>query len=228
MNKQSPDNGTPLSGVRELIARRMRHSLAEAAQLSYFADVDVTDVAAMRQVWRTDGIIIGMEDLVLAALTATLPNYPDLNATFSKGRLSRHGQIDISIAIASPAGLVAPVLRNLASMSLRTIAEMRRDLVNRAAAGKLSVAEMKGGSFTISNLGLTRVHHFTPILNHPQVAILGIGCVEDVVKAAGSTFSTRKMMPISLTTDHQIVDGAAAGSFISEFCDALEHPSFRA
>lgn len=212
----------PLGGIRAMIARRMRQSLAEAAQISYFAEADVGAVIAARSAWKAQGAAIGYEDMVIAALGRVVQAFPDFNAHFSNGHLTRWPQCDVSVAIASPIGLVTPVVRDAGAIALPDIARQRRALVDKAMAGSLGIADMKGGTITLSNLGQSRVRFFTPILNPPQVAIIGLGQIEETAAVVAGAITTRYRLGISLTTDHQIVDGAPCGDFLSALCRDLE------
>lgn len=217
----------PLGGVRAVIAKRMHESLQESAQLTYFADADVTRLLDMRRQWKADGKRIGIEDCIIAAIAGALIDFPEFNATLNKDGLAQQPQLDVSIAISSPSGLVTPVLRDAGAQSLEQIAENRRDLVERALASKLKVSEMKGGTFTISNLGLTRVRHFTPILNRPQVALLGIGRIERIAaEGKDGSLEWRDRMGLSLTADHRVLDGDPSGRFLGRICNALERIPF--
>lgn len=212
-----------LGGIRAMIASRMHASLQEAAQLTYFADADISNLLQLRESWKADGHQIGIEDCIVAVLARSLTQFPDFNALLDGEVFSPSAVIDISVAISSPGGLVTPVLRDVGQSGLLGLAEHRRDLVSRAMAGKLKVADMKGGTFTISNLGLTRVRHFTPILNRPQVALLGIGRIEDVAKPDDKGgIRWRKMMGLSLTADHRVLDGDPSGQFLADICKGLE------
>lgn len=216
--------GERIQGVRAAIARRMMDSLRDAAQLTYFDDADVTRALTQREGWKAAGQRIGIEDMVIAAIALAVRKFPDFNATVEDDMFRVLPNVDVSVAISTPAGLMTPVVRDVQAASLVEIAERRRDLVTRAMEGRLKVSEMKGGSFTISNLGLTRVRHFTPILNRPQVALLGIGRITDMVGLdAGGTLSNRKLMGLSLTADHRVIDGEPSGRFLACLCEELEN-----
>ncbi len=224
MDSATPDpEGTRLKPVRAMIANRMKASLEASAQLSYFVDADLTALLQSRLGWKQAGYTISVEDCVIAALSSVLADFPDFNATLSEGKVSVLPVQDIAVAISTDHGLMTPVIRDVASLSLKEISERRRDLVHRGRTGALKVSEMKGGSFTISNLGLTRVRHFTPILNHPQVALLGLGRVEDRYRPDGAGWSKSRIMGLSLTADHQWLDGEPCGRFLDRLCDALEN-----
>lgn len=203
------------TGVRGVIARRMAESLATTAQLSFFADADASALSAARARWKDAGTRIGYEDLVIAALVRILPDFPLFNAHEIEGEVVPQPAIHAGVAIALPGSLVVPAIFDCQAKSLPEIAEARASLVERAPRNRLTVREMSGATISISNLGLTRVRHFTPILNRPQTAIVGLG-----------TIGRDGTMGISLTVDHRAIDGAPAGAFLTALCEALEgaHP----
>lgn len=212
-----------LRGVRKVIADRMMDSLRSTAQLTYHADADVTDLLAKRRVWKENGRRISLEDCLIHALSGVLTEMPEFNGTSDAQSVQLSASIDISLAISSPAGLMTPVLRGVETLDLDTLANTRRDVVSRALKGKLAVSEMKGGSFTLSNLGHTRVRYFTPILNAGQIAILGVGRLETrFVLSEDRTVGQNSFLPVSLTADHRIVDGEPAGRFLTGLCERLE------
>ena len=221
------DETVRLSGVRKVIAQRMLASLHGAAQLTYHGDADVTALMTRRKDWKAAGHAISLEDCLIFAIARTLEAYPEFNAVADDTSFTRHSTMDLSLAISTAAGLMTPVLRNAGTMSLSELAGTRRDLVTRGLAGKLAVSEMKGGSFTLSNLGHTRVRYFTPILNAGQVALLGVGrLVETAVFDTTNVVKPARMLPLSLTADHRIIDGEPAGKFLDALCEYLE--DFRA
>lgn len=213
-----------ITGIRSVIAKRMVESLASAAQLTYFADADITGLLASREEWKNAGQSVGIEDCIIYAIARSLSGFPDFNATLEEDMFARSDAINMSVAISSPTGLMTPVVRGVEQLSLSDIAEKRRDLVTRALEGRLEVEDMKGGTFTVSNLGLTRVRHFTPILNRPQVALLGIGRIEEVAKQGrNGRLDWRKVVGLSLTADHRILDGDPSGRFLAALCEGLEN-----
>jgi len=156
----------PLKGIRRMIASKMSASLQEAAQLSYFADFDATELIKRRaRVNENSPIKIGYEDFFAEALGAVLPNHPEHNGRVTSEGAELSNSVHISVAVALSSGLVAPTMFGVETKSLIEISTARRDVMERARTGKLTVHEMTAGTFTISNLGLTRVRHFTPILN---------------------------------------------------------------
>ncbi len=204
---------TPLkfTGIRGVIARRMLDSVQTTAQLSFFADADATALTKVRAAWKAAGTKIGYEDLVIAALARILPAFPLFNAHEIEGEVVPQPDINVGVAIGLPGALVVPCVFDCASKSLPAIAAERASLVERAPINKLSVREMSGGTISISNLGLTRVRHFTPVLNRPQTAIVGLG------RIGGDG-----QIGISLTVDHRAIDGQPAGDFLTALCEAIE------
>jgi pyruvate dehydrogenase E2 component (dihydrolipoamide acetyltransferase) len=201
------------TGIRGVIARRMLESVQTTAQLSFFADADASALTEARKWWKDAGQKVGYEDLVIAALARILPDFPLFNAHEIDGAVVPQAEINVGVAIGLPGALVVPCVFDCAAKSLPEIAAERASLVERAPINKLTVKEMSGGTISISNLGLTRVRHFTPVLNRPQTAIIGLGRI-----------GRDGMMGLSLTVDHRAIDGQPAGAFLTALCEALEGP----
>lgn len=212
-----------LAGMRGIIARKMSESLRETAQLSFFCDCDVSKMTALRKSWSDAGVRVGYEDIIAHNLARVLVDFPTFNAIETEQGVEPQEAIHVSCAMSLDKGLVAPAIFDVQGKSLVEIAEARAELLSRARAGKLTVAEMTGGTISISNLGLTRVTHFTPILNRPQQAILGFGRIlRQPVVQDNDSIAIIPQMGVSLTVDHRIHDGAAAGAFLTALVDRLE------
>lgn len=213
-----------LAGIRGIIAQKMSESLAKTAQLSFFTDVDASALVAVRTAWKAKGVKIGFEDLIVKALADLLPSWPLFNAVETAEGVVPQQELHIGCAIALPGALVAPAIFNCETLTIEQIAEKRQDLVARSKINKLTIAELTGGTISITNLGLTRVDHFTPILNYPQQAIIALGRITPraCVAADGVTIEARPTMGLSLTVDHRVIDGAPAGEFLSALAQALE------
>jgi len=214
----------PLRGMRGMIADKMRKSLSQAAQLTHHAECDVSALIARKTALAETGVKISIEDLFIEAVVRTLGHHPEVNGTVAEKEVRLSKPIHISVAVALPGNLlVAPAIFDAQDKSLEALRERRRDLVSRAKINKLTVTEMTGGTFTISNLGLSRVFLFTPILNVPQIAILGVGCVrERAVRTADGGVSFRPVAGLSLTFDHRALDGAPAAEFLTDLCGQIE------
>lgn len=223
-NADSDCRVIPLKGVRGMIADNMRRSLDEAAQLTHHADCDATALFEAKARLADQGVVVSIEDLVAHAVVAVLGRHPGLNGRVEEREIRLSSQVHLSMAMALPNNtLVAPAVFDAGNLSLMDRSAARRELLQRARSGKLSVPEMTGGTFTISNLGLSRVHHFTPIVNLPQIAILGVGetRLRPWVSETGELV-VRRIMGLSLSFDHRAIDGAPAADFLGDLCTQIE------
>lgn len=222
--EESADRVVPLRGARGMIADKMRRSLGETAQLTHHADCGADALLACKAALIGAGANVSVEDLIIDRVVACLGRYPDLNGVLREREIRLSAAINVCVAMALPGNLlVAPAIFNSETMTLEARAAARRELAGRARANKLTVHEMTGGTFTVSNLGLSRVRYFTPVLNAPQIAILGIGQIYQAPWPNGKGgIDLRHMMGLSLTFDHQAVDGALAAAFLSDLCEIIE------
>ena len=213
-----------LTAMRGMIASKMLESLATSAQLTHLAECDVTGLQARKARLQTEGLKASVEDLIVDAVVQSLKLHPNLNGLLIDKEIQIKEALNIAVAVALPGDLlVAPAIFDAASMDLAARVAARRDLVERAKINKLTVKEMTGGTFTISNIGLTRVRHFTPILNVPQIAILGVG--ETAMRpwvVHDAAVLPRPVMGLSLTFDHRAVNGAPAAEFLTTLCKTIE------
>ncbi len=213
----------PLRGARGMIADKMSASLREAAQLTHHARADMTALLAAKAQFKSEGVSLSVEDLLMGAVVRTLKHHPDINGRVEDREVHLSDAVDLGVAIALPGNLLAaPAIFGADRKSLPELRAARRDLVERAKTNKLTVPEMTGGTFTISNLGLSRVEQFTPIINTPQIAILGIGRTVDTPVRDGDDLVWRPYAGLSLTFDHRAIDGAPAAAFLTDLCTAIE------
>lgn len=214
----------PLKGVRGMIADAMVKSLATAAQLTHHGSADATALMAEKQRLAEAGTKASVEDLLMLAVIRALKAHPEANGRVEGKEVRLHPGVDLSVAIALPGNLlVAPAIFGAGEMDVAELRAARQDLAARAKANKLSVSEMTGGTFTISNLGLTRVEHFTPIINAQQICILGIGRLTDrAVRGADGGIELRPHVGLSLTFDHRAIDGGPAGDVLTAICNEIE------
>ncbi len=214
----------PLKGVRGMIADAMVKSLANAAQLTHHGSADATTLMAEKARLAEGGTKVSVEDLLMLAVVRALKKVPDANGKVVDRDVHLHDGIDLSVAIALPGNLlVAPAIFGADKMDVTALRAARQDLAARAKTNKLTVTEMTGGTFTVSNLGLTRVEHFTPILNQGQICILGIGRMTDrSVRAEDGGIELRPHVGLSLTFDHRALDGAPAGDLLTAICEDIE------
>lgn len=217
----TPMEERELSGVRKTIADRLGESYHEAIHVTETREVEVEDLFTA-----AESAGVSVTDVVLLAVTEALDAYPEFNAHIVDGRHQLFGTHDIALAVDAEGGLVAPVLRDVGSRSLDDLASTRRELTERARSGDQTPADLAEATFTVSNLGPMGVDAFTPIINPPQIAVLGVGrarqrAVPD--EAGGVTF--RRHLVLSLSFDHRVVDGADAARFLGSIADALEDAS---
>jgi pyruvate/2-oxoglutarate dehydrogenase complex dihydrolipoamide acyltransferase (E2) component len=217
------DKTIRLAGMRGMIAGKMLESLTTTAQLTHFAECDVTNLQAYKAKLLEQGLKASVEDILIDAVVDTLARHQGLNATLQDKEIKLSRKINVGVAVALPGDLlVVPTIIDAGSMTLAERVAARRDLVDRARINKLSVTEMTAGTFTISNIGLTRVRFFTPILNVPQVAILGVGESSLRPWIVNGEIVPRSIMGLSLTFDHRAVNGAPAGDFLTDLCKRIE------
>ncbi|HEX2913111.1 MAG TPA: dihydrolipoamide acetyltransferase family protein [Chloroflexia bacterium] len=214
----------PYSGLRRMIGDRMSRSLHETAQVTLTSEADVTELVAAREAMRADGATIGYTALVARAVARALPQHPRLHAALEGDTIRLHNQLNLGIAVDTSQGLLVPVIRNAGELSCQDLTTEIARVSQLAREGKLAVEDNTGGTFTITNLGSYGIDIFTPILNSPQVAILGIGRIAQRPGVADGQVVPRQMLWLSLTFDHRIVDGGPAAAFLHEVREKLEHP----
>ncbi|MCD4557781.1 dihydrolipoamide acetyltransferase family protein [Schaalia sp. lx-100] len=219
----------PLKGIRKVVAERMMASLNETAQLSYTVTANAAGLLAMRKKLKNsdeslglNGITIG--DLVGYALVRTLTKYPTFNSHLDNGVFTTFENVHLGFAADTPRGLLVPVVRYADTMTLKQFSAASKQLASEAIAGNINPELLGGGTFTVSNLGSFGVETFTPIINRPQTAILGVAAItpRPNVKADGS-IGVEQRIGFSLTADHQVIDGADAARFLRDLVAAIEN-----
>jgi len=189
-------------------------------------DVDAAALVDRRRRLAADGgagAEVTYTDLLVAVVARALRNHPRLNASWIEGRIQHHDAVNIGIATAVDRGLVVPVIHDADRLSVRDIAVRRSELVERARTSRLRPADLAGGTFTISNLGMYHVQAFTAIVNSPQAAILAVGRITDRVVAREGQPVVRPQLSLTLSSDHRVADGARAAAFLNELAEAIEH-----
>jgi pyruvate dehydrogenase E2 component (dihydrolipoamide acetyltransferase) len=215
----------PLTAIRRRTAKRMVESLQGTAQLTLHSEVDVTLTVQKRERIKADTGVT-YTDIFVEIVAAALEEHPVLNARWSEEAILIPGHINIGVAVDLGEGLVVPVLRDANHMSLVQIHTGLQRLVERARSGNATIEELSEGTFTITNLGRYCVDTFTPILNPPETAILGIGRIIEKPAVVDGDIVPRAMMGLSLTFDHRVVDGATASAFLDQVRLALEEARF--
>ena len=215
----------PMSGVRRAIARSMHASLSEMAQLTLNASFDATALMEYRKALKAGAEEMGLgkisiNDMVMYAVSRVLPDFPQINATLTDNTMRLYKHANIGLAVDTDRGLLVPTIFAADKMSLAKIAAADKAAAAKARDASLTPDEMSGGSFTVTNLGSLGIESFTPVINPPQVAILGVCATVNRLRADGSVYPA---MGLSLTFDHRAVDGAPAAKFLKALCTALEN-----
>lgn len=221
----------PVKGVRKVTARKMRESISHAAHVTHMEEADVTILAAHREKEKAGaeakGVHLTYLPFIVKAVVAALKEHPYLNAQYDE----EHDEImlkkyyNIGIAVDTPDGLIVPVVKGADQKPILQLAKEIDGLAEKAAKRQLDLAELKGGTFTITNIGVFGGTYATPIINYPEVAILGLGRIKD--KAAvdeNGKIVVRKILPMSLSFDHRVLDGAEAARFTNDVKKRLEDP----
>ena len=219
-----------MSQIRRTIAARMSRSAATIPHVVNFDDADVTDLERLRkglpQGFLGPELKLTMMPLVMKAVALALRRHPMLNASLDdeKEEIIYKEYVNLGVAVDTPRGLVVPVVRNADRMSIVELARAVAGVAEKARAAKFAIEETRGGTFTISNLGAVGGAYSTPIINHPEVAILLLGRARWMPVVREGKIDTRLMLPLSLSYDHRLVDGAAAGRFLNEVIEYLQSP----
>ena len=218
-----------LSNVRKVIARSMHDSLANSAQLTLNMSFDATEIQAFRAGVKANGEALGLanitlNDVVTFAAAKTLKDFPELNAHFLDDKIRLFKEVHMGVAVDTERGLLVPTVANASKMSLNEFSKACKELINEAKGGHINPDKLAGGTFTVTNLGSFGIESFTPVINPPQVAILGVCGITTKVKAAkDGSLSAYPAMGLSLTIDHRAVDGAPGAKFLKALCTNLEH-----
>lgn len=224
--KAAPPSVVPFIGMRQAIAERMMESLHSMAQLTLTAKADVTELVRLRDGLRERwDLPISFTDLIVKATAVALREHPLLNSSLVGEEIVLHKEINIGVAVALDEGLIVPVVREADRKSVAEIHRTIRDLAERARRDALTVDEVTGGTFTVTNLGMYGIDAFTPIINPPEVAILGVGGIAEELALVAGQVAVRSKMVLSLTIDHRVVDGAPGAAFLRTLVGLLEWPA---
>ncbi|MEV4838707.1 2-oxo acid dehydrogenase subunit E2 [Nonomuraea sp. NPDC049486] len=219
----------PLRGVRRAVAEKLSRSRAEIPDATTWVDVDATELLAARDALRRDRADLGIGLLALLARICVdgLRRFPELNSTVDVARseIVRYGHVNLGFAAQTDRGLVVPVVRGAHRMTTAQLAAELTRLTGLARTGKLPPEALTGGTFTLNNYGVFGVDGSTPIINHPEAALLGVGRVIDRPWVHGGAVVPRKITQLSLTFDHRVCDGGAAGGFLRHVADLVENPA---
>jgi pyruvate dehydrogenase E2 component (dihydrolipoamide acetyltransferase) len=216
----------PLSAMRRTIAKRLAESTGPIPHFYLTADYDVTNLMSVRaQMIEITGVKVSLNDFIIRAIALALRHHPAVNASWGDDAITQHGEVHVGVAVATPDGLITPVIRNADQKSVADIATEVRALADKAKNRRLKPDEYQGSTFTISNLGAWGIEEFTAIINPPNAAILAVGAAEPrAVVDANRQIIVRDRMKVTLSCDHRIVDGALGADFLKTLRQYVEQP----
>ena len=217
-----------LPNIRKVIANAMHNSLSTMAQLTLNASFDATKILEFRASLKNGAEKLGLtnitlNDIVLFAVSRVLLNHKDLNANYLDDTMRYYNTVNLGIAVDTPRGLMVPNVFGAEKLSLNELAKASKAVIGEAQSGTINPDKLKGGSFTVTNLGSLGIESFTPVINPPQTGILGVDNITRRIKEVNGEDVTYPAMGLSLTFDHRALDGAPAAKFLKELCLALEN-----
>jgi len=219
-----------IPNIRKVIARSMHASLSEMAQLTLNSSFDAGCILALRASLKAGGEAVGLNnitinDMILYAVSRTILAHRDVNANYleKEGVIRYFAHANLGVAVDTPRGLIVPTLFSADTLTLNELSGKAKELIKAAQSGSVSPDLLTGGSFTVTNLGSLGIESFTPVINPPQTAILGVDCVTRRVKQVNGQDVFYDAMGLSLTFDHRALDGAPAAKFLRDLCFNLEH-----
>ena len=220
------DTVVKLSGMRKVVAERMLQSHTEIPPVTQNTKVDVTELMKFRKdLLAKTGKKYSVNDLVLKATAKVLRQHPEILVSYDGNQMIQHTHVNLGMAVALDAGLIVPVIRDADKMGLDELSATAKDLATRAKENKLTPDEYKGSTFSVSNLGMFGIETFTPIVNQPNAAILGVCSIEDELQMDDEgNISKHQVMRLSFTLDHRLMDGAVAAKFAMDLRDLLQSP----
>jgi pyruvate dehydrogenase E2 component (dihydrolipoamide acetyltransferase) len=232
VRRPTPDDveELPLTNIRRVVARRMVESVQSAPHFYLTNVIDAEALTKLRAELNErlaasgDETKLSVNDLLVKACATSLRAHPDVNVSFGGDKLLRHKRINVGIAVALEGGLIVPVVRDADRKSLGEISREAKSLIEKARSGKLSPAEYSGGTFTISNLGMLGIDHFTAVINPPEAAILAVGATTPEPVAQDGHVVVRQTIKLTLSIDHRALDGATAARFLQHLKQILEEP----
>src|SRR5712691_9347346 len=217
-----------LSRVQLLIARRLTESKQTIPHFYVSSEVDMTDALAMRQTLNADvgedGVKVTDNDLIVKACALALEKFPEVNSSLKDDHFARYKHINIGMAVDAPTGLVVPVIRDTNTKGVRSIAREAKALIAKARANKLAPADLEGGTFSVSNLGMMDASNFIAVINPPQAAILAVAATRKQFVPVDGQPVIRDLMTVTMSTDHRILSGAAVARFLQEVKRVLQNP----
>src|SRR5262245_51649367 len=218
-----------VSSIGRIMAERTTQSWTSVPHFFLIRDVDATQLNGARErripiIERSHGVKVTHTDLIVAAVARSLRQFPRMNGSWANGNIQLNQDVNVALAMAVDNAVVTAVIRNADSIPLGQIAKQRKELADRARAGRLTPSDISGATFTISNLGMFGIDAFTAIIVPPQAGILAVGAIKDRVVASGGYIGIQPQLTITLSSDHRVVDGASAAQFLADIVDGLQDP----
>ena len=214
----------PLKGVRKIVSEGMAISVHTTARVTLFREVKVAEFVKLRERFKGRGTNVSYNDILVRICAIALREHPEANARLGEGEIQQLDRVNIGLAVDTHRGLLVPVIHNADRLSLTRISAESARLVDAARTGHSVPDDLSGGTFTITNLGTYGIDAFSPIINLPQCAILGIGRIIEKPAVFDSQVVPRRMMALSLTFDHRVVDGGPAARFLNTIRQYVEQP----
>lgn len=216
----------PHTGMRKAIARRLSESKATVPHYYLVSHINMDALLELRsQINALEGVKVSVNDFVVKAVGAALIDVPEANAIWSDTSMRQFTDADVAIAVAVPGGLLTPVIRGVNKLSLSALSKVTRDFAERARDGKIKQAELEGGTFSVSNLGMFGISEFSAIINPPHAGILAVGAAEKrLVLGENDEWLPVTQMTVTLSADHRVIDGALGAQWINALCSYLENP----
>ncbi|MCC9089355.1 dihydrolipoamide acetyltransferase family protein [Bacillus pumilus] len=225
----APVKTQKLAGMRKVIADRMSQSAFTAPHVTLTSEIDMTKAKEVRKqllpaIEKETGYRLSFTEIIIHAVSNVLTRHPQINMTFEQNELHFHEDVHIGLAVAVKDGLMVPVISHSNQKGLKQLTKEAKEIGRNARDQKLLPDQLKGSTFTISNLGMYAIDTFTPIINQPEVAILGVGRIQEKPVVIDGEIQVRSMMGVSLSFDHRVVDGAPAAAFLTDLKKVLEQP----
>ena len=229
LDSESVEKRRKMSGMRKIIAERMVQSAYTAPHVTLTNEIDMSKVKELRAsllpvIEKQTGLRLSFTDIIVKAAGTALGRHPHVNVSIIGDEIVQYNEVNIGLAVAVSDGLMVPVINDVSSKGLAAVTKAAKDIGQRARENKLLPEQLTGSTFTISNLGMYAVDAFTPIINQPESAILGVGRIQDKPVAINNNLEIRPMMSLSLSFDHRAMDGAPAAAFLTELKQILENP----
>lgn len=221
----SREETVPMTGMRKAIAKNMLASHMTSPTVTFNLGIDMTAMKQYREQLKANDVKVSYTDLLVKFVAKALTEYPLLNCSVVDNKIVYKHYVNMGVAVALPNGLVVPNVTDADKKSLTEISAEVKELASLAREGKLPADKLRGGTFTITNLGMYGIESFTPIINQPEVAILGVNTMEDKAVVINGQIQIRPIMNLSLTADHRVVDGSVAAQFLQRVKQLMENPA---